>query len=710
MAFRERIEAILKAKDAGRFKAAMDLAAKAVEHFEKQEEHATAQSAILTEILDALEEQTHETTVAMAALSHEVNALGHDMLELAANTTVANTVMKKSGSNAVFLGKSWAFWKDRLSLTRSELYTTALTIGTYLSPALIALGSSFAYAAVGGGAVAGAGMASFITGLLGIISIASPVTKGIGKIKTAQDQLNTTIDQYGALSIQASRANSHLYAVIQNNGGPAVASLLGRVEDLRDSWKSLTAPGQASFIDILDQGLKGATSLAPLAASQANQIVAALRAAVISVMPDITGKEGRSTLVALGDIFRSSIGPGIRGVVNLLVIFGRGVKASAPWLKRLASSWENLTKSWRDRATHDRVTKFINESVNHFRAWWGLAKALGRTLGLVLAGSRKQGRSLVVEITRVVDKFNDWLAMMENTGKVDEFFKKYNNSLKQVVWALQNPMQALDKYMPAVVAGINKYLPVIMDAIANTLATHGPTAAGIFLKAFVDAGAWAKFLTVAFFLTKFGFFSALGKKTAAIFITPFVAKFTEGFALAIGVESAAGGRIAAAMTTAGTATGKWFGRAFAAAAILGLLLIAPELEKKLQEAVGGKDTKAGKAIGLSGIDVGKWLLDRLRNNSPFGPNGKASGGIIFPGQSRWVGEKGPEIAHATTRGTMVTPNSRPPSIPNPIVDIPDLSSAIRLISNVSVQIDRREIARAISDQHAYDAARRGQEA
>src|SRR4051812_33336061 len=254
MAFRERIEAILKAKDSARFKAAMDLASKAVEHFEKQEEHATAQSAVLDEILNALEEQTHELTFAMAALSHEVNGLGHDMLELAADATVANTVMKKSGSNAVFLGKSWAFWKDRLSLTRSELYTTALTIGTYLSPALIALGSSFAYAAVGGGAVAGAGMASFVAGLLGIISIATPVFNGIKKIKTAQDQLNTTIDQYGAASIQASRANAHLYAVIQNNGGPAVASLLGRVEDLRDAWASLTAPGRANFIDILDQG------------------------------------------------------------------------------------------------------------------------------------------------------------------------------------------------------------------------------------------------------------------------------------------------------------------------------------------------------------------------------------------------------------------------------------------------------------------------
>jgi hypothetical protein len=720
MAFRERIEAILKAKDSARFKAAMDLASKAVEHFEKQEEHATAQSAVLDEILNALEEQTHELTFAMAALSHEVNGLGHDMLELAADATVANTVMKKSGSNAVFLGKSWAFWKDRLSLTRSELYTTALTIGTYLSPALIALGSSFAYAAVGGGAVAGAGMASFVAGLLGIISIATPVFNGIKKIKTAQDQLNTTIDQYGAASIQASRANAHLYAVIQNNGGPAVASLLGRVEDLRDAWASLTAPGRANFIDILDQGLKGAQKLAPLAASQANQVVGALRAAVLSVMPDITGKEGQSTLRALGDIFRSSIGPGIRGAVNILVIFGRGIKAAAPWLKRVASGWERLTKSWRDRATQNRVSKFLNEAVNHFRAWWGLAKALGTTLMLVLKGSRKQGESLVVQMTVLVNKFNDWLRMMEDTGKVDAFFRSYINSLKQVVWALQNPMDALDRYMPAVVAGINTYLPKIMDAIANTLATHGPAAAGIFLQAFVNAGAWAKFLTVAFFLTKFGFFGALGKKVAGIFIVPFVTRFTEAFAASIAIESAAGGRIGLAMSSAGSMAGKFFGKALILGIIVGIIAAAPEIGKQLGKIPiiggflgrysGGAQGSGDKAWGNLWGDIkdtfnpSKWW-ERMNP----GYRGKAAGGIIFPGQTRWVGERGPEIAHATTAGTMVTPGSRTPTLPKPIVDIPDLTGAIRLISNVSVQVDRREIARAVSDQRAYDAARRGQE-
>jgi hypothetical protein len=357
-----------------------------------------------------------------------------------------------------------------------------------------------------------------------------------------------------------------------------------------------------------------------------------------------------------------------------------------------------------------------------------LARALGRTLGLVLKGSRKQGESLVVQLTVLVDKFNDWLAMMEDTGKVDAFFKRYINSLKQVVWALQNPMDALDRYMPSVVAGINQYLPAVMDAIANNLATHGPAAAGIFLQAFVNAGAWAKFLTVAFFLTKFGFFGALGKRVAGIFITPFITAFTEAFVASLAIETAAGGRIAVAMSTAGSVSGRYLGKGLAIGAVAGFIAIFPSLYdaamSKLGQTTHGSSWKGVSqtwwdlwqkmgGLGSKGATGGIFgaLGDMFNPKSWFDKiGGRAAGGIIFPGQTRWVGERGPELASATTGGTMITPNSRTPQIPRSVVDIPDISSAIRLISNVTVQVDRREIARAVADQRAYDAARRGQEA
>lgn len=500
-----------------------------------------------------------------------------------------------------------------------------------------------------------------------------------------------------------------MYAVIQNNGGQAVAEILGKVEDLRDAWKELTKVGRDDVIGMMGEGVATGTKLAPLAASLSNQMVHSLRGAWTDALKDLSGGQAQKTMRALADIFQGSAGHGIRAGVNVIMIFGRVIRAAAPWVKRFAASWENVTDQWRKKATLSAVTKFLNEAVNHTRAWWGLIKAVGRVILIVIEGSRKQGAGLVVQITAVVNKFADWLELMKNTGQIDAFFRSYMESMKQVVWALQNPMQALDQYMPAIVAGIDTYLPQVMDAIANTLATHGPTAAGIFLKAFVDAGAWAKFLTIAFFMTKFGFMSKLGAWAAGIFLKPFAERFVAGFSATMAIEGAAGGRIATAMGAAGTASGKAFGKGI----MLGALTVIPALTYEFQMAIInsiGPLKKFYDSLGKGGkhehlLDP-KGLFDNFWKT--ITPRGKASGGMIFPGQTSLVGEHGPEVAKVSAGGAMITPGDRVQPRGNSIVDIPDISSAIRLISNVSVQVDKREIARAVDDQRAYDSARRGQ--
>ena len=456
--FRERVEAILQVKDAARFKAQMEVAAKAVDHLAKSEAHAERQGLVLDEILKALKHQTAEVAAAFAVLSHEVNALGHEMVAAAAETEAANVVMKKSGNNAVFLGKSWAFWKDRLSLTRSEIMTTAITLGTYLAPALVAVGSSFAYAAMGGGGGCcrrRGGSTTFITGLGLIATTAMPVIKGMKKITAAQYQYNVTVEQYGAASIQASRSNAHLYAVIQNNGGPAVAQIIAKFQTLRDLWQSMTKPGQADFADILSGGLKAGSKLAPTAATAANSIMKSLKSATAGAFDDLSGPGGIKTLQAMGSIFSDTIGPGLRGAVNLIQIFGRVIRASAPWLKQVATWWERLTLSWRKKATLKSVTKFLDDAVGNFRVWWRLIMAVGRAFTILISSTHSQGEKFVQQITTVVEKFDDWLQLMKDTGSIDRFFNAYIDNLKKVVGFLQHPIDTLDAQMPAIIGVIN---------------------------------------------------------------------------------------------------------------------------------------------------------------------------------------------------------------------------------------------------------------
>jgi len=732
MAFKENIEAILVVKDVNRWKAGMDKAARSVRKLGKDEEEAAATGELLKEINKKLERQSVELTAALTLLSHSVNELGDQMLETAAKGEVMTKVIKKTSGASTPFFRRWSFWKDRLSLTRSEILTTSLTIGAYFLPAIISLGSSFAYAAIGGGAVAAGGLSTFTYGLASMMLVVKPAINQIKKISKAQDMYNQTVAQYGAASAQASRQNAHLYAVIQQNGGKPVYEAEQRLRHLRQEWQKLTFSGRAVFFRGLVDGLKALKPLLPMFAENAHQMMVGLRAALQPFWKVLQSKEIRQTFRSMAETFDRAIGPGVKGFVNLFVVFSRIIRATLPWVEKLARAWERTTGSWR-KGTKDqaKLSGWIDKGVENFKAWWGLAKQLGRTLKIIFGASHDEGLKTVNVLTNAVKQFNNWLQLQKDTGQIDRFWKKYNDSLKQILWAIQNPVQA-----------VKKWLPRLMDVIATTLATHAPKAASLFVYAFLNSGGWAQFLTVAWFLKKFGFFKVVGEQVGLIFVKPFVKAFIEQFAarvmLSSAAEGAAGTTIGGAMSKAGGTAGGLFGSAFKVVALAAMIDMGYQFNKWLTQqdwyknAVQGADKKVhggGKVSQfLKGItpgnplqtlksmlgsfsDMAKLIGAGLGQAGKLGrvrPTGGQHGGIIPPGGQSIVGEMGPEMAIAAPRGTQVIPLSRNSrhTLPGQI-DIPNLQDSMRVTVYSYINVDRREIGRAVSQQAAFDASRRG---
>jgi hypothetical protein len=733
VAFREVIEAVLKVKDANRFKAGMDKAARSVRKLGHDEEEAAAQGELLKEINKKLERQSIELTAAVTLLAHSIDELGDEMLQTAAKGEVMTKVINKASGASTPFFRRWSFWKDRLSLTRSEIMTTALTIGTYFAPAIVALGSSFAYAAIGGGAVAGAGLATFITGMVSLALVIQPAINNIKKIQKAQDMYNQTVSQYGAASVEASRQSAHLYAVIEQNGGKPVYEAQQRIMKLRQEWTKMSSSGRAVFFRGLVDGLKALKTLMPMFASNAHQMMVGLRSALAPFWQILQSNQIRQTFRSMSETFDRAIGPGVKGAVNIFVVFSRVVRASLPWVERVAKAWERTTWSWR-KGTGDqkRLSSWINKGVENFKAWWGLAKQLGRTVKIIFGSSKDEGLKAVNVITNLVTKFNDWLQNMKDTGVIDRFWKKYNNSVNDAVWAVQHPVEA-----------VNKWLPRVMDAIATTMATHAPAMAGVFIQAFLNSGSWAQLLTVAWFLKKFGFFSAVGEQVGAIFVKPFLKAFIERFAVGTIISSAAEGgaanTIGGAMSKSGGAAGAAFGRTFRVAALAAMLYAGYQFNQWLTKqdwykrtiqqadekahgggkvgtflkgATPGNPLQTLKSIWSATKDMSDVVGQAMQHLAPdptkLRPRGGATGGVIPPGGQSIVGEAGPEMAIAAPRGTQIVPLSRNSrhTLPGQI-DVPNLSDAMRVTVYSYISVDRREIARAVSQQAAYDASRRG---
>lgn len=426
----ERLTAWLRIRDRLRFKEGMRSAARSVRGFGEDTQQSAVRTELLNQILEKLERQNLLTTASNELLARSINDVGDE----ASSTTRRLVAMNAAqGVGLLHLRRSittWGFWKDRLSLTRGEIMTTVITIGSYLLPAIIAMGASFAAAATGGVVVLSSALASLIVGLGGAAAVATIVAGQFDKVRSAQNAYKLAIAQYGAGSEEAARAAGKLYAVIRTQGGRPVWNAVRAVHALGREWREATRPGQASLFSTLSAGIGGARRLLPTFARQTNLNMASLHRNLSGAFAALSGSEVRRSIVSLSRTFRELSGPGIRGGTNLIIVLLRILRAAGPWAVKWAESWERTTEAWL-RGTSDagKLEKTISFLVGHFASWWALAKQVGRLLFTIFAGSNREGQHMVDTVTTYLTKFNDWLNTMVRTGQMQHLVRQYSQSL-----------------------------------------------------------------------------------------------------------------------------------------------------------------------------------------------------------------------------------------------------------------------------------------
>jgi hypothetical protein len=758
----ERIVGWLQIKDAARFKTGMKSAARSVREFGEDTAMTSAQLDALNRIEASLERQTIVLSTIMQGAKHQINDVGNEAVKTAAKMKLLDGAMEGIGSHIPRQLTSWAFWKDRLSLTRGEIMTTAITMGLYLSPALIALGSSASAALMGGGIVAGGGIAALTVGLAGLGLVAGTVSGQIGKVQNAQEAYNLAVAQYGEGSKQAAAASARLYGVISTQGGRPTWDAVKAIQALKDEWRGATGGSRIHFLGMMTDGIKNLRRLLPTFAQETNMNMKSMRGAFDEAGTALSGADFKETISSLSGTFRSIIGPVMRGIANVIISLGRWLRASGPWVVRWANAWERMTFSWRrgskdSDVLHGRISKLMFAA----GAWWGLLKALGRTLKLIFRGSNEEGTELVILLTQQIDKFNEWLDRVEKSGELRGVFRSYINSLKSLVWSFQHPIQA-----------INRYLPQVLDALAVAMAEAGPHAAALFWNTFWALGSWGKFFTIAFFLYKFGVLKKVGAIVGGQFALAFIGAFAPKAAAAIATGTA-GTAIATAATAAGVTAGGVFAGAFAGAIALGVVglgvIIAAKINREVEEFFGLGDTGRKKRdnppiVGPTGPsnkpegalplikEGGKWVWKVIGGQAGgqipgtgrgdkvplLGEPGEfmmrreavsgyglslmnainqgmvpklAFGGVILPGMMAEFGdERGPEISIAAPKGgTIISPKrsgsaSAVGNLQEPAIDVGGLVAPI----HVHIEVDKREIARAYIDHRDARRSKRGE--
>lgn len=578
-----------------------------------------------------------------------------------------------------------------LVFTEKKLTSFAITAGIYLAPAIVALGNSFAAAAMGGGLVAGGGLAALTVGLSGIGIIAFQAGKNIKKVTTAMDAADLAVLQYGANSDEAARAATHLSAVIDQQGGPIVYKVIRSYRALNKEWTDLTKTARQNLFKSFYSGLRGLRRLMPTFAKTTNETSGALAANFATMSKNLSGHEIRKTITMLGHVFTSMSKPLAHGIVDIIITMVRWLRAAAPYSIELAENFRDWAHSLRRNSRDSgRLRRTVGDLVSNFKAWWGLAKALGRTFKILFGASKDEGRDFVLVLTDLVDNMNDWLQFKEANGEVSAFFRNWIRGVESVGhW-----IGLLFTDQSEAAAQLGNFM--------SQLASH---ALSSFLQAWWKMDWSGKLFTGIYVAAKLGIFSTLGQAAANRFITNFGTKVSDTGA--------------AEQTVA--MSGKRIGFAFAKGLLVGILLYRPITDAVTQMFPNLKQYSGKKGWGELardiGSDFGKLVGGSGSGNPgtftqpPGPPKHKAGGGMIPMGQWSMVGERGPEWALATSAGIGVLPiRSQMHAAPQPVDQGRDLASSDhdkpRIIQLV---VGGKVLAEAVDRVKQDRAARRGED-
>lgn len=653
----EDIIAHLSVKDRARFEGEMYLAAASVEH--------------LGDEIDKVDRKNKKTSKSSQKLEKDVRNLGKR------GFGNARKEVKKFGALAVF--------------TERGLTSFAITIGTYLAPALLALGNSAGAAATGGALVAGGGLASLVVGLSGIFLIGKKVANQAQKVNTAWQQQQLAIEQYGENSDQAAKASAKLWAVIQQQGGMETFRIVKAWKALGDEFTRLTSTGRTALTGAFGDVLGGARRLMPTFGAITNQSAVAVGDVISRLSKTLSGEEIKGTLAVLGGTFKVIAGPLGRSVENVIIAVGRIFKATAPYVEDFADWIEKVTGNFRDWSSDQgKVNSFVGNLVDHFKSWVDLAGELGRTLHILFLGSKEEGKGFVEDLTDSLRKLNDWLDVQKDSGGMARFFQTFFDNV-----------ESLANWVNLVFTNQSEAIAQASDFAAKM----GSAAANAFVNAFMGADWQGKLLIAFWVFSKLGVWRIIGGAIATRLIAGIAASAaadtaiaTMSAAFALSMNSAI---VAAATTLGPVAIVLAATLAIESITIGGKKLTAPGDNPIFKQADKMAHQDEGGILGFLNRNKPSTWFDRLR--------GHAEGGTIGLGRTGLVGERGPELATNTPLGTLITPIRRQLHSDTSGVSPMAISDHMPAV-NINLVVDRSVLAKAVYRHNADIAARRGENA
>lgn len=319
-------------------------------------------------------------------------------------------------------------------LAMGAAITAVLPIVVALTGAVSALVGSLG-AAIGGVGVVGVGaLGAMVVGLAGVAAVAIPAMGALKQVKKAQDDYNKAVDAYGKSSKQAEKAHDSLLETYSKN--PGAGSVLKNASKFGQSFVKATAPGREDFFGMLNDSIKTGMSLLPTFGRIANRVMGAVRTGVDNILKPMRSREVKDILLVMGSTFSKIFsGPFSQGIASLLLFLGRLSVVASPYVVELfdtmAKWFDKLAKGAADT---DHLRKVVGGLVDQAKSWLHFFGAVVNLTAAFFGSGASQGKNLIDDITKQLDKWTKWIEKHPKTMK--EFFDKTVQGAKDLVGAV----------------------------------------------------------------------------------------------------------------------------------------------------------------------------------------------------------------------------------------------------------------------------------
>ena len=289
------------------------------------------------------------------------------------------------------------------------------------------------------------------------------------------NKLTEAIERYGKHSKQARTATEELHQSMRSLGNTlgvkAELKLAKSAQTLNKLWDLKTSGARVQAVNISEQGLGFATQMVPHIAHWAQMNLSIINKDLKPLFKWLEGPEAMGIFANLERKFKEGLPTGMHAFGQGVEFVLKTVNALQKYTGKLIKEVDKLLTYANSPMGFAKWEGIMGSLIKDFHAWWDLIKVTGRDLYDLFSQDAHTGRSIVEEITQMLEKLGEWERSVAGKRAIHNIFVVHKEEVLELLKVLPPLLSTFGKIYMTVAPPLVKALTAVAGAFAKVLET-----------------------------------------------------------------------------------------------------------------------------------------------------------------------------------------------------------------------------------------------